>query len=78
MSEFRVIDGRDMVPPEPLEAALDALETLPEGDHVTLLLYCQPGPLYDILNRDGYCWDERARPDGTREIRIGRSPLPDT
>ena len=34
----RVIDGRGMEPPEPLEATLAALDTLPAGEELTLLL----------------------------------------
>lgn len=74
MSDPRVIDGRDMLPPEPLERTLAALETLPEGEQLTLLLYCQPHPLYEILRRDGYRWDEALLADGTREIRIRKAP----
>ena len=44
-----VIDGREMEPPEPLERALEALDTLAEGDDLMLLLYCQPHPLFNIL-----------------------------
>ena len=65
-----VIDGRDLMPPEPLERTLAALETLAEGEELLLLLYCHPKPLLDILNRNGYGWQESVRDDGTHEIRI--------
>jgi tRNA 2-thiouridine synthesizing protein A len=74
MSEARIIDGRDMVPPEPLEHTLAALETLPDGEFLTVLLYCQPHPLYKVLRLNGYCWDEALLTDGTREIRIRKAP----
>ncbi|GAB2180457.1 hypothetical protein DLREEDagrD3_06800 [Denitratisoma sp. agr-D3] len=70
MNKPTVIDGRNMVPPEPLEATLDALETLPPGEELTLLLYCQPHPLYQMLRRDGYVWTEHLEEDGTTVIRI--------
>jgi hypothetical protein len=65
-----VIDGRDMVPPEPLELTLAALDSLAPDDELVLLLYCQPRPLFGILQREGYVWREDLRADGTREIHI--------
>lgn len=67
-----VIDGRDLMPPEPLERTLAALESLAEGEELLLLLYCRPKPLLDILNRNGYEWRESVRDDGTHEIQIHR------
>jgi uncharacterized protein (DUF2249 family) len=68
-----VIDGRDMVPPEPLERTIEALDRLGDGDDVLLLLYCQPHPLFNILKNNGYAWSEDVRDDGTREIRIRKA-----
>jgi uncharacterized protein (DUF2249 family) len=65
-----VIDGRELQPPEPMEQTLEALDGLPDGDEVLLLLYCQPHPLFNILKNHGYTWNELVRADGTREIRI--------
>lgn len=65
-----VIDGRDLHPPEPMELALEALDTLAEGDELLLLLYCQPHPLFNVLRNNGYAWREEVRDDGTHEIRI--------
>lgn len=69
----RLIDGRNMVPPEPLELTLAALDELPADEELTLLLYCRPHPLFDLLSRYGYSWREQVQADGTREIRIRRS-----
>ncbi len=66
----KVIDGRELQPPEPLEQTMAALEQLADGDEVLLLLYCQPHPLYNILRNNGYSWTEDVLPEGTREIRI--------
>lgn len=68
-----LIDGREMVPPEPLEATLMALDVLADGDELVLLLHCQPHPLYNILRREGYRWTEDLQDDGTREIRIRKA-----
>jgi len=68
----RVIDGRDMVPPEPLELTLAALDTLPEGEELVLLVNCHPVPLFEILRRNKATWTETTHADGTHEIRIRR------
>lgn len=65
-----VIDGRDMQPPEPLERALAALDTLPAGGELCILLYCHPVPLFNILRQHGFVWEENVSDDGTHEIRI--------
>jgi len=67
------IDGRDMQPPEPLERTLTALDGLPERGEVLLQVYCHPRPLFDILGRNGYVWQEQVHPDGTHAIRIRRA-----
>jgi hypothetical protein len=66
----RLIDGRDLLPPEPLQLTLDALETMAPGDELLLLLYCEPHPLYAMLARDGYRYVSSLREDGTREVLI--------
>ncbi len=73
MSAVTVIDGRDLQPPEPLERALEALDTLADGDELLLLLYCQPQPLFNILRKNGYTWQEAVQDDGTHEIRIRKA-----
>lgn len=73
MSVARVIDGRELQPPEPLELALTALDTLPDGDELVMLLYCQPHPLYQVLRRNGYVWEEIPQPDGCFEIHIRKA-----
>lgn len=70
----KIIDGRELQPPEPMERTLEALEQLADGDEVLLLLYCQPHPLFNILRNNGYSWTEEVRPEGTREIRIRKQP----
>jgi len=65
-----VVDGRDMLPPEPLEKTLAALDLLQPGGEVVLLIYCHPVPLFNILRKNGFVWTESLREDGTHEIRI--------
>ena len=69
MAEDRVIDGRGLMPPEPMELALTALDTLPDGEDLVLLLYCEPHPLFAILRQNGYTHRTQTLPDGTVEVR---------
>ena len=70
MPERRVIDGRGLEPPEPLELAVAALPTLAPGDELVMLLHCEPLPLYSILERNGFRYRSELRADGAREIHI--------
>ena len=73
MPERRVIDGRGLQPPEPLELAVAALPTLAPGDELVLLLHCEPLPLYSILERNGYSYRSELRADGANEIHIRKT-----
>ena len=73
MPEPLVIDGRDMLPPEPLELALAELATLAPGGELVLLLHSEPLPLYSILDQNGYRHRSERRADGTNEIRIQKA-----
>ena len=73
MPESRLIDGRDMVPPEPLERAIAELQTLAPGDELVMLLRCEPVPLYAMLERNGFRHRTIPRPDGTNEVRIRKA-----
>jgi hypothetical protein len=70
MPERRVIDGRGLEPPEPLELAVAALATLAPDDELVMLLHCEPLPLYSILDRNGYSYRAERRADGANEIHI--------
>lgn len=70
MPEPRVIDGRGLQPPEPLELAMAALATLAPGGELVLLLQCEPLPLYTILEQNGYSHRCALLIDGTNEIHI--------
>ena len=73
MTEDRVIDGRGLMPPEPMVLTGTALDTLPDGEELLLLLYCEPQPLYGILKQNGYTHRSQTRPDGTVEILIKKA-----
>ena len=70
----RLIDGRELDPPKPLQQVLAALDDLAHGDELKVLLHCHPTPLFSVLRRHGYTWEETVRDNGTHEIRIWRAP----
>jgi hypothetical protein len=70
MAERRLIDGRDMEPPEPLERAVAELATLGPEDELVMLLRCEPLPLYAILDENGFGYRSERQPDGSNEVRI--------
>lgn len=70
----QVIDGRLLLPPEPLELTLAALDALAPGCELVLLVNCQPHPLYRVLERNGFAWTEGTAPDGSVEVRIFHAP----
>ena len=73
MPEPRVIDGRGMEPPEPLELAVTELSTLAPGEELVMLLNCEPLPLYAILERNGYRYRSERRADGSNEVHIQKA-----
>lgn len=71
--EERILDARGLMPPEPMELTLDAIETLAPGEKLRLLIHRDPQMLYPILEEWGYSCLKRAVEDGTFEILIWRS-----
>ncbi|NMG45782.1 DUF2249 domain-containing protein [Aromatoleum toluvorans] len=66
----KIVDARGLEPPQPFELAMDTLADLPKGESMTLLLDRMPYPLFRILDRDGYKYENRIRDDGVVEIDI--------
>ncbi|MHB1173841.1 MAG: DUF2249 domain-containing protein [Sulfuriferula sp.] len=66
------LDVRGLDPPEPLVKVLIALETLPSGDSLRMLLNREPFPLYGLLQEDGYQYRTETFADGHLEIIIWR------
>ena len=64
------LDVRGLEPPEPLVRVLSTLETLPAGASLLLKIDCRPLPLYRILDRDGYVYEERPGTESLLEITI--------
>jgi len=69
-----VIDARDMEPPEPVVATMDALDAMPPGQTLLLVLNREPHPLYRALQKQGYGYQAEFTKDFTFEILIWRKP----
>ncbi len=68
-----VIDARDLLPPEPLERALTALDLIGERGALTLILNQRPYPLFGILSGSGYRWHEEEEAGGGFRYRISKA-----
>ena len=67
------VDARDMQPPEPFEATMNAVDTMTLEDEVVLWIYRYPEPLFNVLRRNGYSFNEGKGPEGCFEFRIRRA-----
>ena len=70
----RVVDGRNLEPPEPFVQTMDALDAITPGQKVLLILGREPQPLYRALELNGYAWQTERKDDGTVEILIWHKP----
>ena len=70
MNREVLVDGRGLLPPEPMERVLMALDLLRPGQHVRFLLHREPYPLYGILENRGYTHHTHLLPEGDYEILI--------
>lgn len=68
-----VVDARYLEPPEPFVQTMDALDTLPEGEKLLLLLFREPHPLYKVLRLNGYAYSTELQADGCYEILIWKN-----
>lgn len=65
-----IVDARGLTPPAPLNLTLEALDVLPPGGEVILLLYREPTPLYDVLRRNGFTHRTEIRDGGEFAVHI--------
>ena len=70
----RIVDGRDLEPPEPFVLTMEALDAFHPGQSVLLRLRREPLPLYRALELNGYVWETTNFDDGTVEILIRHKP----
>jgi TusA-related sulfurtransferase len=67
------LDVRGMQAPEPLERVLQTLDRLGDGDRLLLKINCRPVPLFRILERNGYTYEEQPGVDSLLEIAIRKA-----
>jgi len=70
----KVIDGRNMEPPEPFVETMEALDTITPGQKVLLRLVREPFPLYRALELNGSEWKTERTPDGEFVILMWHRP----
>jgi TusA-related sulfurtransferase len=68
----KIIDARNMEPPEPFVVTMEALDGIVADEKLLLLLTREPYPLYRALELNGFSWQSERTPDGTVEILIWR------
>lgn len=71
-ADCRVLDVRQLDPPEPLVRILEAIEHLPPGEYLHVRHRREPYPLYAILEESGYAHFTRPGRDCPYEIFIWR------
>ncbi|MBP6718855.1 MAG: DUF2249 domain-containing protein [Rhodoferax sp.] len=64
------LDTRELPPPEPLVQALEALDDLPQGQSLRLLIAREPHPLYQSLRASGHVWKTDLQDDYSFQILI--------
>ncbi len=73
---MKVIDARELEPPEPFERVIDALSTLGRDEQVLLILKREPFPLYRFLEQNNCEYKTDAHPDGRVEVLIWKKSRP--
>lgn len=66
----RVIDGRDLEPPEPFLLTMEALDAIGPGQTLLLRLNREPFPLYRALELNGFAWKDSRDDQGVVEVLI--------
>lgn len=67
------LDVRGLLPPEPFENIMRALQTLPANETLQVLIHREPFPLYEALQTNGYAWQTNALADGSYKVVITRA-----
>jgi tRNA 2-thiouridine synthesizing protein A len=70
----KVIDGRNMEPPEPFVQTMEALDAIAPDQKVMLILGREPFPLYRALELNKISWQTEHMTDGSIEILMWHRP----
>ena len=65
-----VVDARGLEPPEPMAKVLNALDELPRGEQLLMLIHIEPRPLFRVLERNQFAYRCELKPEGHFEITI--------
>jgi len=68
----RLLEVSDLPPPEPLERALQAVDSLVPGEYLRMLHRREPRLLFPELQRRGCAWHMQAGRESAFEIYIWR------
>lgn len=68
----KVIDARNLEPPEPFVLTMEALDQIGPDESLLLLLTREPHPLYRALEINGFTHRAEHTPEGVVEITIWR------
>ena len=66
----KVIDARNLEPPEPFVLTMEALDQIGPDESLLLLLTREPHPLYRALEVNGFTHKTERTPEGVVEITI--------
>jgi len=65
-----VVDARGLEPPEPMVRVLNALDELPRGERLLMLIHIEPRPLFRVLERNQFAYRCELMPEGHFEVTI--------
>ena len=68
----RLLDVRNLEPPEPLERVLAEMETLETDERICMVHRREPCILYPILQREGFAHETQVSDEGDYRILIWR------
>ncbi len=65
-----VVDARGLEPPEPMVRVLNALDELPRGERLLMLIHIEARPLFRRLQRNQFAYRCELKPEGHFEVTI--------
>lgn len=65
-----VVDARGLEPPEPMVRVMNALDELPRGERLLMLIHVEPRPLFRVLERNQFAYRCELSPEGHFEVTI--------
>lgn len=71
---MKIIDARNLPPPEPFERVLEALGKLQLGDKLKLIVAHEPVPLFRFLLRNNYAYRSENIAQGHCEVVMWELP----